>query len=137
MHPLYCDFPPTHQRSSYSIYVLFPVISSCILGFLFLFFYFIMPSIYIHPINFIVKHLIMTKNFDHILYTYIYIYIYRAFLKDDLLNNMIIKSFISSRTDCFLLFKQWGARKDFHWVSDMIREILDSIMENGLQWSDT
>ena len=137
MHPLYCDFPPTHQRSSYSIYVLFPVISSCILGFLFLFFYFIMPSIYIHPINFIVKHLIMTKNFDHILYTYIYIYIYRAFLKDDLLNNMIIKSFISSRTDCFLLFTQWGARKDFHWVSDMIREILDSIMENGLQWSDT
>ena len=114
MHPLYWDFPPTHQRSSYSIYVLFPVISSCILGFLFLFFYFIMPSIYIHPINFIVKHLIMTKNFDHILYTYIYIYIYRAFLKDDLLNNMIIKSFISSRTDCFLLFKQWGARKDFH-----------------------
>ena len=77
----------------------------------------------------------MTKNFDHILYTYIYIY--RAFLKDDLLNSMIIKSFISSRTDCFLLFKQWGARKDFHWVSDMIREILDSIMENGLQWSDT
>lgn len=120
MHPLYWDFPP-HQRSSYSIYVLFSVISSCILGFLFLFFYFLMPSIYIHSINFIVKHLIMTKNFT-MFYVFLYIYI-MLFLKDDLLNSMIINSFISSRTNCFLLFKQWGARKDFHWVSDMIRSI--------------
>lgn len=70
-----------------------------------------MPNIYIHSLNFIVGHLIMTEEFDHVLYILIYIVL---FLKDNLLNSMIIKSFISSRTDCFLLFKQWEARKDFH-----------------------
>lgn len=53
----------------------------------------------------------MTEEFDHVLYILIYIVL---FLKDNLLNSMIIKSFISSRTDCFLLFKHWEARKDFH-----------------------